>query len=207
MQPYFFPYAGYYRLLKHADAFVIFDNAQFPRRGRVHRADLSLTPNENLWLTLPISKAPQKTQISEIEFNGNSITEFRDKLLDQRNVNWDSEFVKYMTDSLFDFNGTLLDYLARQIDAVKEFMSFDVEVHMASEISVRDEDLTAQEYIIEIGKKIGAQKYLNSPGGKLLYSPEEFIEASMDLEFLPPYEGPGSSVLVTPEALAEIAIE
>ena len=35
MQPYFFPYAGYFRLFAHVDEFVIFDCVQFRRRGRM----------------------------------------------------------------------------------------------------------------------------------------------------------------------------
>ena len=37
MQPYFFPYLGYFRLFSQADEFVIYDCVQMPRRGRVHR--------------------------------------------------------------------------------------------------------------------------------------------------------------------------
>jgi hypothetical protein len=40
MQPYFFPYAGYFRLLQAADHFVLLDCVQFPRRGRVHRTQV-----------------------------------------------------------------------------------------------------------------------------------------------------------------------
>ena len=37
MQPYFVPYAGYFRLFAASDLFVIYDCVQFPRRGWVHR--------------------------------------------------------------------------------------------------------------------------------------------------------------------------
>ena len=40
MQPYLFPYAGYFRLLSQVDEFVIYDCVQFPRRGRVHRTEV-----------------------------------------------------------------------------------------------------------------------------------------------------------------------
>jgi hypothetical protein len=33
MQPYFFPYLGYYALIKHSDHFILFDTPQFIRHG------------------------------------------------------------------------------------------------------------------------------------------------------------------------------
>jgi hypothetical protein len=53
MQPYFFPYAGYFRLLAASDLFVIYDCVQFPRRGWVHRNKLVDASGEARWLTLP----------------------------------------------------------------------------------------------------------------------------------------------------------
>ncbi|WP_444430711.1 WbqC family protein [Rhodobacter capsulatus] len=61
MQPYFFPYGGYYRLLAAADVFVILDCVQFPRRGRVHRSSL---PGAGRWITLPLEPAPRDSLIS-----------------------------------------------------------------------------------------------------------------------------------------------
>ena len=40
MQPYFIPYAGYFRLFTGADLFVVCDDVQFPRRGWLHRNKL-----------------------------------------------------------------------------------------------------------------------------------------------------------------------
>ena len=37
MQPYFFPYLGYYSLIAATDHWVVFDTAQYIRRGWVNR--------------------------------------------------------------------------------------------------------------------------------------------------------------------------
>src|SRR6202011_2722341 len=68
MQPYFVPYAGYFRLFTAADIFVAFDCVQFPRRGWVHRNRLALTPGNSDWLTLPIQKSDRDTRIDELVF-------------------------------------------------------------------------------------------------------------------------------------------
>lgn len=51
MQPYYYPYAGYFRLFAATDLFVIYDCVQWNRRGRVHRYMANTG-----WITLPIKK-------------------------------------------------------------------------------------------------------------------------------------------------------
>jgi len=68
MQPYFVPYAGYFRLFSASDLFVIYDCVQFPRRGWVHRNRLVDRTGAERWLTLPIEKAPQDVLIRELRF-------------------------------------------------------------------------------------------------------------------------------------------
>ena len=71
MQPYFFPYAGYYRLFKESDIFVIYDCVQFPRRGWVHRNKLKNFSNDLDWLTLPIIKPNYEDRILNINLRKN----------------------------------------------------------------------------------------------------------------------------------------
>ena len=59
MQPYFIPYAGYFRLFQSVDLFVVYDCIQFARRGYVHRNQLPNFTDELSWITLPLAKAPQ----------------------------------------------------------------------------------------------------------------------------------------------------
>src|SRR6476619_4367948 len=68
MQPYFIPYAGYFRLFATSDVFVIYDCVQFPRRGWVHRNRLLDASDKEAWLTLHLEKAPLNVLISELRF-------------------------------------------------------------------------------------------------------------------------------------------
>jgi len=68
MQPYFFPYAGYFRLFTHVDEFVIFDCVQFPRRGRVHRCEFVAANGTLEWLTLPLARQSRDVLIRDLEF-------------------------------------------------------------------------------------------------------------------------------------------
>lgn len=57
MQPYYFPYAGYFRLFAATDLFVFLDDVQWNRRGRVHRREVT----KGIWDTLPIKKTDRDT--------------------------------------------------------------------------------------------------------------------------------------------------
>ena len=83
MQPYFIPYAGYFRLFAACDLFVIYDDVQFPKEGWVHRNRLLNKNNEPTWLTLPIQRKPLATRINEIEF------------LDDANKVWQEQLRKF----------------------------------------------------------------------------------------------------------------
>src|SRR3954463_11111762 len=79
MQPYFVPYAGYFRLLAASDLFVIYDCVQFPRRGWVHRNQLPAAHGQASWLTLPLAKGPEAWLIRGLAFSGEA-----EKLLAER---------------------------------------------------------------------------------------------------------------------------
>ena len=68
MQPYFYPYGGYFRLIAAVDLFILFDCVQFPRRGRVHRTEVPDGAGGRRWLTLPLAKQPQTTRIDHLAF-------------------------------------------------------------------------------------------------------------------------------------------
>lgn len=65
MQPYYYPYAGYFRLFATTDVFVVLDDVQWNRRGRVHRR----TKPDGTWDTLPIQKtARDTTMIKDLQW-------------------------------------------------------------------------------------------------------------------------------------------
>ena len=70
MQPYFLPYAGYFRLFAAADRVALFDCVQFPRRGWVHRNRLPNAAGDAAWLTLPLQQAAVEARISDLRFRG-----------------------------------------------------------------------------------------------------------------------------------------
>ena len=68
MQPYFLPYAGYFRLFATTDVFVLYDCVQFIRGGWIHRNRLVDANGRRGWFTLPLVKCPRETLIRDMRF-------------------------------------------------------------------------------------------------------------------------------------------
>lgn len=64
-QPYYYPYAGWFRFFAASDLFVALDDVQFNRRGRVHRREVT----KGVWDTLPIKKTDRdSTRIMDLQW-------------------------------------------------------------------------------------------------------------------------------------------
>ena len=54
MQPYFFPYIGYFQLMAACDVFLVYDDAQYIYGGWVNRNRI-LVNGTAQWLTVPVA--------------------------------------------------------------------------------------------------------------------------------------------------------
>lgn len=189
MQPYFFPYAGYFRLFAEVDEFILFDCVQFPRRGRVHRTELPRRGEASEWLTLPLAVQPRDTPISDLGFAPGARAEF-DRRLDR--LDWLPAGRGDAADEVREFlRGPLhgvVDFLEAGLALVVGKLGFAAPIIRSSTLGI-DPGLRAQERVMAIARQRGATHYLNSPGGRDLYDPAAFARAGIALEFLPDYHG------------------
>lgn len=195
MQPYFYPYAGYYRLFAAADIFVVYDCVQFPRRGWVHRNRLSNVNGEDQWLTLPLEKGDRdKTRICDLVFSNNAKTLMEEQI---RRFPCLVDLAKKepeLSAILSDFSITPVQYLVRGLEWSTERLGIKRPILLSSSLNI-PESIKAQERIIEIVKRINAKHYINAPGGLELYNEEAFGDAGLTLRFLPDYSGSYKSIL------------
>lgn len=193
MQPYFLPYAGYFRLMAMADVFVVFDDVQFPRRGYVHRNRFRDRTGNGEWFTLPLRKKPRDSLICDQEFH-----ESAQSLME-------GQFSKF---PIFDSHDELsdkivaigenttvavADILVELMLEVCKMLDLDCEVVSSKRYRVPKE-MTGQDRIIELVKRVNGDSYINSPGGMDIYSHDKFNDEGLRLEFLTHYQGSGLSI-------------
>jgi hypothetical protein len=189
MQPYFFPYAGYFRLFAACDLFIIYDCVQFPRRGRVHRCEVPSAAGSAAWLTLPLARQQREVLIRDLEFAADARAEFDRRLA---RLGWIARGKGPSAEAIRQFLhaplGSTIDYLEAGLRLVASALGLETEIVRSSAYGIGRE-LSGERRIIAIAKAAGASRYINTPGGKVLYDSAAFGAASLELCFLAPYQG------------------
>lgn len=194
MQPYFVPYAGYFRLFAASDLFVIYDDVQFPRAGYVHRNRLPDTLGRAAWLTLPLEKSPLATPINRMAFAADCRTRFESAM---RRFPALAECGAHpLLDALRRVKpgGGLVDYLAETLLQSCAMLQLPCNLIRSSSL-VLEPGLGRVERLIAIARLMGAKQFVNASGGRRLYERESFRRCDIRLRFLDDYRGPNWSIL------------
>ena len=194
MQPYFIPYAGYFRLFAASDLFVIYDCVQFPRRGWVHRNKMFATDGRECWLTLPLVKGPRDVRIRDLSFSVDAGAILQQRMRRIPLLATPRQPEPEILELLKRVIGTPVDYLERLLREIVSCLGLRWHTIRSSSLDLPD-SLHGQDRIIEIARRLGATRYINAPGGRTLYEPERFAAAGIELRFLDHYPGPSSSML------------
>ncbi len=185
MQPYFFPYVGYFSLLQAADKFVFYDDVNFIKGGWINRNRLLLGGKVG-YFTVPLDNASSFSKINSIAIK--SDLPWKTRILAQISGSYSHapyyESVIALVKKVLDTQDGRISTLARSsILAVVEYLALDRRYAMSSEIYKNQEKKGAAR-VIDICRQESAATYVNLPGGRDLYSTEEFSEAGLELEFL-----------------------
>lgn len=193
MQPYFVPYAGYFRLMQFADIFVIYDCVQFPRRGYVHRNKLHFQHDQLNWLNLPLLKQGRDVLINQLKFKHDALEIFK-TTLKKSNVFLKIKDESILLDALYNFSQTPNQYISSLLKFFCKQLNINTKFLHSSQLELSPK-LKGQYRIIEICKQFNANQYINSPNGRLLYQKSSFEKEGIELMFLEDYEGESVSIL------------
>ena len=191
-QPYAFPFRGWYRLLE-CDLHIVLDDAQMIRRGYVHRNQFHDRRGQLQWLTLPLAHAPQDTLIKDMVFAADAQDRWAEQVIRFPALFRLPYDVFY---KLMQTWGNFTHYAVDMMVVIASHLGIQPAMQYASTLNLSP-DLRGQDRIIAICKAVGANEYLNSPGGRSLYDPAAFEREGIKLEFLEPWKGEQCSVLET----------
>ena len=187
MQPYLFPYIGYWQLLNAVDKYVILDDVNFIMRGYINRNSILINGQANRF-TIPILHASQNTLICDTKLNFP---------LDEKKKFLEKISLSYKKAPLFDMGYSIVEdiilneeedlteFIFYSMERIKEYLGINTPIVKSSNIE-KDSQLRAQERIIAICKKLGGTVYINPSGGRELYSKEKFAKEGLSLFFLDP---------------------
>jgi hypothetical protein len=205
MQPYFLPYAGYFRLFAAADRVAFLDCVQFPRRGWVHRNRLSGANGDPVWLTLPLQPAPRDALIAELRFAADAEKTLAERC---RRIPLLSDTTHPLVQTLAQASGDVVGYIAGLLRQCCDALDLPFETVRTSTLSI-DPTLRGQDRILAIAESLGAKRYVNLQGGKALYDASAFRARGIDLAIFDDWRGSNRSIAerLLSETAATIAAE
>jgi hypothetical protein len=182
MQPYLFPYLGYYQLIKAVDTFVIYDDVNFIKQGWITRNRILLNGTEFMF-NIILKGASSFKKINEIEVvcNNNKLIATIEQAYRKAPY---FETVYPLLTNVFLFKETnLARYLINALNSTLEYLGIGVSVLVSSEIE-KDPMLKGDDKLIVICKLLNGSDYINAIGGQSLYSKEKFAENGLTLNFI-----------------------
>lgn len=191
MQPYFFPYIGYFELIRNTDKWIVFDVVQYKSRSWMNRNRI-LHPNEGWqYFGVPVKKTSRDTLIKGIEIKDKNaalgrilgqINHYKNKA---PNYSLIVDIIKQVFAETKSNN--LVDLNISSLEVVCSYFGIDFNWQKCSEMNFDFSNVTHPgQWALEICTQLGAEGYLNPPGGKEIFVPGEFEQRGIDLVFQKP---------------------
>ncbi|MEK8180240.1 WbqC family protein [Flavobacterium buctense] len=185
MQPYFFPYIGYFQLLNAVDTFVVYDDVNFIKKGWINRNNILVNEKPYLF-TVALKSASQNKLINEIELDDHS--NWRTALLKTIHLAYGKapffgQVFPLIRDIIEQKGTNLSEWIVYSLQKISSYLSIETKIIISSEIE-KDNSLKGQDKIIEICKKLDATHYINALGGLALYDKSTFSANQMTLQFI-----------------------
>ena len=196
MQPYFFPYAGYFSLIHATDTWVVFDTAQYMRRAWVNRNRI-LSEGAEPWsyVRIPVEHAPRETSIAEIRVDGRQpwvqqlwgqldVYRLRRAPYFSPTMDW---LRAEMNSALEISDGRLAPLLIRLLASTCDYLQLPFQHQVFSEMSLPlPAEMSAGDWALWVSKLLQATSYVNAPGGRELFDPQAFASNDIALQILEP---------------------
>jgi hypothetical protein len=190
MQPYIFPYIGYFQLINSVDSFVLYDDVNYIKQGWINRNNI--LNNGNVFLfTIPLSNSSSFSLTNEITINQRTINSWIksfDKNLSQTyNKSQSYKNVKYIIDDFFVLlqlpNVSISEVIKNTTILICNYLEINTQIVQSSN-RYNNSNLKSVDRILDCCASEKATTYINASGGQKLYSKQVFNEKGIELKFI-----------------------
>lgn len=188
MQPYFFPYIGYFQIINYVDKWIIFDDVQYINHGWINRNRI-LHPKEGWqYIIVPLKKHSRDEVIRNIEIDNSKIWD--EKLLGQlthykkkapyynETINVVKKGLSIDTDSITELNANILSEICKYLK-----IEFNYQISSKCDFDYSNVN-DAGEWALRICEQLGADEYINPSGGIDLFDKNKFNNSNINLKFM-----------------------
>ncbi|MFN7093832.1 MAG: WbqC family protein [Burkholderiales bacterium] len=187
MQPYLFPYVGYFQLLTQVDKFVLFDDVSYIKKGWINRNRILVNSNPQ-FITIPCNKISQNKLIKDIITINDKLPYTKLLKTIEHAYNKAPFFSQVMPiiEAVFSKHGiSIAEMAATSINLVLDYLGMNKKILFSSKLNY-NKDFEGLAKILAICKILNADTYINMESGRLLYNVEAFQNENISLKFLKP---------------------
>lgn len=199
MQPYLFPYIGYYQLVAAVDTFVFLDDVNYIKRGFVNRNTVINGKGQAVRFTLPVKRASQNRHIRDHRYGNDWEKPFQ--MIDhsyRRSPGYTKWLPRIRALLQRSINQPVSEINEASIRDPLEALGINTRFFRSSELAPNSRQ-NGEERILQICRELSATRYINLPGGRSLYNHDRFSSTGIELRFLTPpapehYDSSGNSL-------------
>ena len=186
MQPYLFPYLGYFQLINAVDKFVICDDVQYIKEGFINRNNVMINKQQHLF-TFSVKKDKRIKLINEryyYEAINKEIKNFYNMItISYKKAKYFNKVFE-LIDEIFRFKDlNVAKFNFNALKVICSYIGIDTEFIIASDIP-KNNMLRRQDMVLEINKILKSSIYINAIGGTALYSKDIFEKNNIKLYFI-----------------------
>ncbi|MEW5692170.1 MAG: WbqC family protein [Candidatus Hydrogenedentota bacterium] len=183
LQPGYLPWLGFFEQIYRTDIFVVFDDAQYTKLDWRNRNRIKSTNGKDVYITVPVKKAPTKTLIKDIKISYNEDWQKRHINLLKACYGKTPYFNDYF-EPIIDVINKRFEYLIdldmELIFLCMNFLGLERDISYSSRLKT---EVRGKERLMAVCIELGASYCYNGAAGKNLYSVEKFLENGIKLEF------------------------
>jgi hypothetical protein len=187
MQPYLFPYLGYFQLVAAADKFVFYDDVNYIKNGWINRNRILLGDTVH-YITVPLAGASPSRKINEVDVQPRD--QWLRKMLEAIRHAYAkaphyARVSELIGDVLSSTTTSIATLASRSVIETSRYLQIDTDF-VASSALYGNAALSSVDRVLDICTKECADAYVNLPGGRALYERQEFDSRGIDLSFIEP---------------------
>jgi len=208
MQPYFFPYIGYFQLIESVDKFIIYDNLNYIKEGWMNKNKILKKNSDPIYIIVPLEKKSSYKKCNEIKIKQNG--PWRKKMIKTIYFNYKkSSYFEEVFPIIENIINSKTEYLtqlnSKSIIEICNFLEIGTEItdkvdpykSIEKQLSLPNEELVSyfSDYdlnypvrkvlrVFEICKIENASIFINAIGGRELYLKKDFSRNGLEILFV-----------------------
>ncbi len=186
MQPYLFPYLGYFQLIAISDVFVLGDDLQYVKGSWMNRNRVLVNGQPKL-ITFPLKKGRQAESVNQrwlcddFEREADALLRMLERCYAKAPQR--EQVLPLLRDILHYPERNLALFTENSIRRLCAYLDIETPIHCGSSLGLPAR-MEMQDRVIQICHRMDGELYLNPIGGLELYCPARFRADGLLLRFL-----------------------